>query len=67
MRSPRSSATYDHDGFIDLFVGNGNDVRLLATPNELFRNNGHLAFNDVAPQAGLAAAGFWMGLCGAEL
>lgn len=57
---------YDRDGFIDLVVGNGNDVGLAPTPNELFRNNGDLTFTDVAPQVGLAPAGFWMGFGAAD-
>jgi enediyne biosynthesis protein E4 len=52
---------YNRDGFIDLLVANGNNIRLAPTPNELFRNNGNLTFTDVAPQAGLAPTGLWMG------
>jgi enediyne biosynthesis protein E4 len=57
---------YNHDGFIDLLIGNGNDVNLMPTPNEMFRNNGNLTFTDVAPQAGLTPAGYWMGIESAD-
>jgi len=52
---------YNRDGFVDLVVGNGNDIRLAPTPIELFRNNGDLTFTDVATTAGLAGGGLWMG------
>ncbi len=52
---------FDRDGFTDLFVA---DCVPFATggPIELFRNNHDLTFTDVAPQAGLAKMGYWMGL-----
>jgi hypothetical protein len=57
---------YNDDGFIDLFVGNGNDVGFAPTPNQLFRNNGDLTFTDIAPQVGLAPIGYWMGFGAAD-
>ncbi len=53
---------YDNDGWIDLFVGDCNDVYYRPTPLELFRNNGNLTFTNVTAKAGLAGGGFWMGI-----
>ncbi|MCI0534011.1 MAG: VCBS repeat-containing protein [Verrucomicrobiales bacterium] len=53
---------YDDDQFIDLFVGNCNDVGERPTPLELFHNNGDLTFADVRRMAGTSAGGFWEGL-----
>lgn len=51
---------YNNDGFIDLVVGNCNDIQLDPAPIELFRNNGDNTFTDVGLPAGLEA-GLWMG------
>src|SRR4029079_16578064 len=42
-----SGGDYDNDGLLDLFVANYG-------PNELFHNEGHGRFRDVAPQMGVA-------------
>lgn len=53
---------YNDDGFIDLFVGNCNEVIDLDPMQlQLFRNNGDNTFTDVGAAAGLGL-GLWMGL-----
>jgi len=47
-----SWADYDHDGDLDLYVGNESTPELVA-PSQLFRNNGDGTFTDVARQAGV--------------
>ena len=44
---------YDHDGDLDLYVGNESSPAL-AAPSQLFRNNGDSTFTDVAGAAGVA-------------
>jgi len=57
---------YDHDGDLDLFVGNFADLSewpggetatfpddFAGTPNRLYRNNGNGTFTDITDQAGL--------------
>jgi hypothetical protein len=57
---------YDHDGDLDLFLGNFVDLSrwpggeqatfpddFPGTPNQLYRNNGHGTFTDITDQAGL--------------
>jgi hypothetical protein len=51
---------YNEDGWMDLFVGNCNDIQLDAGPVQLFRNNGDNTFTDVGAAAGLGK-GLWMG------
>ncbi len=51
---------YNSDGWMDLFVGNCNDIQLDAGPVQLFRNNGDNTFTDVREAAGLGK-GLWMG------
>ncbi len=55
-----SFSDWDTDGFTDIFVANCNDVKLEATPFNVYRNNGDLTFTDVADQTGLDQLGFWM-------
>ena len=55
-----SFTDYDRDGWQDIIVANCNDVDLLPTPFNLYRNNGDLTFTDVAYSAGLGEAGYWM-------
>ncbi len=52
---------YDLDGDQDIFIGNCNDIRIVPTPIELFRNEGNLAFSNVTQEAGLLRVGAWMG------
>lgn len=40
-------ADFDNDGWLDLYIGNEND------PNQLFKNDGHGQFVDIAQQAGV--------------
>ena len=56
----------DRDGWVDLFVANGNDVAFLRTPNQLFHNRGDGTFEDVSANVGVTKSGFWMGTCGAD-
>ena len=51
---------HDEDGFIDIFVGNCNDLNLGTPPFELWRNNGDLTFTDIGPQVGIDNGGSWM-------
>ena len=53
---------YNNDGFMDIIVGNCNDVDFNPTPFHLYRNNGDLTFTDVAEEAGLAVNGLWMAI-----
>lgn len=57
---------YDGDGWIDLLVGNGNEIHFAPTPSELYRNRGDLTFANVAAPAGLAKPGYWMGFATAD-
>jgi hypothetical protein len=43
---------FDHDGDLDLYVGN-ESTRKLSAPSNLFRNNGDGTFTDVAHDAGV--------------
>ena len=47
-----SFADYDHDGDLDLYIGNETTERFRA-PCQLFRNNGDGTFTDVAGDAGV--------------
>ena len=44
---------YDHDGDLDLYVGNESNSSLYA-PSQLFRNEGDGSFTDVAAEAGVS-------------
>ena len=48
---------YDNDGFMDLFVANGNTPQKNLSVNRLYHNNGNGTFTDRALQAGLRGAG----------
>ena len=54
-------ADYDHDGDLDLYVGNEH-VGEIHAPNQLFRNNGDGPFPDVARQAGVLNERFTKGV-----
>jgi hypothetical protein len=47
-----SWADYDHDGDLDLYVGNESSASI-AAPSQLFRNDGKGVFTDVAAAAGV--------------
>ncbi|MCB1035830.1 MAG: CRTAC1 family protein [Acidobacteria bacterium] len=68
---------YDNDPFIDLYLGNCNGLTPanppnpwplspVAAPNQLFQNGGGLTFTDVAPSAGFATFGLFMGFAPAD-
>jgi hypothetical protein len=58
---------YDGDGLLDIYLVNGADMpSLIKTApkyyNRLFHNNGNGTFTDVTQRAGLAGAGYGMGV-----
>lgn len=58
---------YNNDGHLDIFFTNGAEIPSLrkSTPafyNRLFRNNGDGTFTDATEKAGLAGAGYSMGV-----
>jgi hypothetical protein len=58
---------YNNDGHLDVFFANGADIQTLKKtgPNysdRLFENDGHGNFKDVTARAGLAGAGFNVGV-----
>ena len=58
---------YDGDGYPDLYFVNGASLPSLVKSgpqyrNRLYRNNGNLTFTDVTDKAGLAGAGYGMGV-----
>jgi enediyne biosynthesis protein E4 len=61
---------YDDDGLLDVFLANGTTLDgdgkgARATPH-LYRNLGHLRFEDVTEKAGLARTGWGQGVCAAD-
>ena len=56
---------YDNDGWMDIFVLNGNRLRGVpqGTTSRLYRNNRDGTFADVTEKAGLGAAGWASGVC----
>ena len=61
---------FDNDGLYDIFLVNSTRWRLSKeeTPptNRLFRNLGHLKFEDVTKKAGLARTGWGQGVCAGD-
>src|SRR5947208_1458574 len=58
---------YNRDGHPDIFLTNGANIATLKKDspkyrNRLFRNNGNGAFTDVTDSAGLAGAGYDIGV-----
>jgi hypothetical protein len=58
---------YNNDGYLDVYFTNGADIATLkkSAPkysNRLFENDGHGNFKDVTEKAGLAGAGFDVGI-----
>lgn len=56
---------YNHDGWLDLFIGNETWETNLH-PCELFRNNGDGTFTECAARAGLAVVGFVKGVASGD-
>jgi hypothetical protein len=54
-------ADYDNDGDLDLYIGN-ETTKKLASPCQLFRNEGDGTFRDVAREAGVANSRFTKGV-----
>jgi len=58
---------YDNDGLLDIYVCNGAEIPVLTKSgpkyfNRLYRNLGQLRFSDVTQIAGVAGAGYSMGV-----
>ncbi len=58
---------YDGDGYLDIYLVNGANMPSLVKDdpkykNRLFHNNHNLTFTDVTDQAGVAGAGYGMGV-----
>jgi enediyne biosynthesis protein E4 len=58
---------YDGDGYPDIYFANGAGMPSLTKDgpqfkNRLYRNNGNLTFTDVTDKAGVAGAGYGMGI-----
>jgi hypothetical protein len=59
---PTQTATwfdYNNDGWLDLFIANETTSQGPPHPCELYRNNGHGAFTNVASECGVALTGFF--------
>jgi len=62
---------YNHDGLPDLYFTNGANVPTLEKTgpghwNRLYRNDGGMKFTDVTTEAGVAGAGYSMGVAAAD-
>ncbi len=62
---------YNNDGLLDIFFTNGAEIPSLekigpSYHNRLFRNNGDGTFTDVTEKAGLAGAGYSMGVAAGD-
>src|SRR5215469_18151706 len=58
---------YDGDGLLDIYLVNGAEMPSLVKTsakywNRLYRNNGNGTFTDVTERAGVAGAGYGMGV-----
>ena len=62
---------YDRDGLLDIYLVNGAEMPTLVKTgpkyyNRLFHNNGNGTFTDVTERAGLAGAGYGMGVAAGD-
>src|SRR5689334_11161598 len=62
---------YDNDGLPDIFFANAttldpNDPRGASATAHLYRNRGHLQFEDVTTKAGIADKGWGQGVCAGD-
>jgi type IX secretion system substrate protein/ASPIC/UnbV protein/VCBS repeat protein len=46
---------YNNDGFLDVFISNKDDNKII--PNQLYKNNGNGTFTDVSIDAGISSVG----------
>ena len=58
---------YDGDGSNDIFIANGTTLDGKGTPSQLYRNDGHGHFHDVAKEAGLGQIGWAQGACAGDI
>lgn len=58
---------YDGDGANDVFIANGATLDGKTYPSQLYRNDGHGRFRDVAESAGLTATGWAQGACTGDI
>ncbi len=54
---------YDGDGANDIFIANGTTMDGKGGPPQLYHNDGHGHFHDVAREAGLTHTGWGQGVC----
>ncbi len=57
---------FNHDGWLDLFIGNESTANGPAHPCELYRNNGNGTFTECAAEAGVAQVSFVKGVASAD-
>jgi hypothetical protein len=58
---------YDGDGANDIFIPNGSTLNGKSAPSQLYHNDGHGHFTDVAKQAGLDRTGWGQGACAGDI
>ena len=58
---------YDGDGANDIFIANGSTLDGKSAPSQLYHNDGHGHFTDVAAQAGLDRTGWAQGACAGDI
>jgi hypothetical protein len=58
---------FDGDGANDLFFPNGTTLDGKGTPSQLYHNDGHGHFRDVAKQAGIDRVGWAQGACAGDI
>jgi hypothetical protein len=58
---------YDNDGANDIFIPNGSTIDGKSAPSQLYHNDGHGHFAEVAKQAGLDRTGWAQGACTGDI